>query len=412
MLKLINSKYYKNQKIPNKRPLSAENSSKNIKQIKQRKEKPQQKDIFLYSWGKNKYGELGIDSFLDVNIPTPITSLTTKNIIDVKPGGRNTILIKEDGSLYLCGSNIFGLLARDEKSVNNELNQKTFKQIKYFQENKKIIKDISIAEFHCLGLDNEGNVLGWGGNLFNKLGKKNIMSVPSEIFIKNKIKSISCGDYHSCALSEDGILYTWGGGGLSYNQGQCGHGNLKDNQNPKRVEFFIKNNIKIKKVSCGGYHTIVLTKNDEDIYSFGKGIFGQLGYGTPENSSKPKKVLFNKKQNMKYENNEKINIIDIKCGGEHSLFLSSNNHLYVCGHGYLGQLGLGNNKNINSPLIVQSLSNKTIIEIAAGWSHSLVLSNEGNIYSTGCNKYGELGIGKKHNRYKMWWRAFTIFIIK
>ena len=402
----MNINYSKNRKILNKKSLSRENSSKSFSQTKLKKEKQSKKDIFLYSWGKNKYGELGIDSFLDVNIPTPITSLTTKNIIDVKPGGRNTILIKEDGSLYLCGSNIFGLLARDEKSVNNELTQKTFKQIKYFQEKEKNIKDISIAEFHCLALDIEGNILGWGGNLFNKLGKSNTNSItgmPSEIFIKNKIKLISCGDYHSSALSEDGILYTWGGGGLSYNHGQCGHGNLKDIQNPKKVEFFIKNNIKIKKVACGGYHTIVIGENNEDIYSFGKGIFGQLGCGQPENSSKPKKVLFNKKQNKKYENSENINIIDIKCGGEHSLFLSSNHHLYVCGHGYFGQLGLGNNKNINSPLIVKSLTNKIIIEIASGWSHSLVLTNELNVYSTGCNKYGELGIGKKSNSYNYVW---------
>ena len=406
MLKIINNNYSKNPKNLKKKSLSRDNSTKSFKQIKQKREKLPKKDIFLYSWGKNKYGELGIDTFLDVNIPTPITSLTTKNIIDVKPGGRNTILIKKDGSLYLCGSNIFGLLARDEGTVNNELTQKTFKQIKYFQEKNINIKDISIAEFHCLALDIEGNILGWGGNLFNKLGTKNISitGIPTEIYIKNKIKLISCGDYHSCALSEDGILYTWGGGGPSYNHGQCGHGNLKDIQNPKKVEFFTKNNIKIKKVTCGGYHTIVLGENNEDIYSFGKGIFGQLGYGQPENSSKPKKVLFNKKQNIKYENNENINIIDIKCGGEHSLFLSSNNHLYVCGHGYYGQLGLGNNKNINSPLIVKSLMNKIIIEIAAGWSHSLVLSNELNIYSTGCNKYGELGIGKKIiNSYNYVW---------
>ena len=254
MLKLINDKYSKIQKIPNKRALSTDNYIKSPQKIKQKREKIPLKDIFLYSWGKNKYGELGIGTSTDVNIPAPVTSLPTKNIISVSSGGRNTILIKEDGSLYLCGSNIFGLLAKDKDNVNNELTQKTFKQIKYFQEKGKNIKDISIAEFHCLGLDIDGNILGWGGNLFNKLGKKNnfIIGVPTEITIKNKIKSISCGDYHSSAISEDGILYTWGGGGPSYNHGQCGHGNLKDNQNPKKVEFFIKNNIKIKKVSCGG----------------------------------------------------------------------------------------------------------------------------------------------------------------
>ena len=373
--------------------------------MRQKKEKIIVKDVFLYSWGKNIYGELGIGTSTDVNIPTPITSLTTKNIIEVKPGGRNTLLIKGDGNIYLCGSNIFGLLAHNSNIQNNALNQKTFKIIKYFQETQRKIKSISIAEFHCLALTTEGNILGWGGNLFNKLGQKDkfIIGLPTEIKIKVKIKSISCGDYHSCALSEEGILYTWGGGGESYNRGQCGHGNLKDIQNPKKVEYFIKNNIKIKNVSCGGYHTIVITETGEELFSFGKGIFGQLGHGKAEDSSTPQKVVFKQKQNLKYENSEKINIIDVKCGGEHSLFLSSNNNLYVCGHGYCGQLGLGNDKNINSPLIVLSLLNKKIIEIAAGWSHSLVLTSEGSIYSTGCNKYGELGIGKNNNKYNYTW---------
>ena len=397
--------FSKDIKPLNKKSFSRENSVSNINRKKQNKEKLNLNEIFLYSWGKNKNGELGIGKSVNANIPTPITSLDTKNIISVLPGGRNTLLIKEDGNIYLCGSNIFGLLALNNETQNNTLLQKTFKKINFFEEEEKKIKSISIAEFHCLALDIKGNIYGWGGNLFNKLGEKNKFVNGKPEYIKNitKIKSISCGDYHSCALSEDGVLYTWGGGGESYNQGQCGHGNLKDIDKPKKVEYFIKNNIKIKKVSCGGYHTVVISENNEDVYSFGKGIFGQLGYGISENTSKPKKVIFEPKQNSKYEKSEKINIIDIKCGGEHSLFLSSNNNLYACGHGYLGQLGFGNDKNINKPLIVKSLTNKKIIEIAAGWSHSMVLTSEGNIYTTGCNKYGELGIGKKSNKYNYTW---------
>ncbi len=401
----MSNNFSKNIKPLNKKSLSRDNSRTNIKKTKQKKEKINLKDIFIYSWGKNKNGELGIGTSVNAYIPTPITSLNTKNIISVEPGGRNTLLIKEDGNIYLCGSNIFGLLALNNETQNNTLLQKTFKKINFFEEEEKKIKSISIAEFHCLALDIKGNIYGWGGNLFNKLGEKNKFVNGKPEYIKNitKIKSISCGDYHSCALSEDGVLYTWGGGGESYNQGQCGHGNLKDIDKPKKVEYFIKNNIKIKKVSCGGYHTVVISENNEDVYSFGKGIFGQLGYGISENTSKPKKVIFEPKQNSKYEKSEKINIIDIKCGGEHSLFLSSNNNLYACGHGYLGQLGFGNDKNINKPLIVKSLTNKKIIEIAAGWSHSMVLTSEGNIYTTGCNKYGELGIGKKSNKYNYTW---------
>ena len=305
---------------------------------------------------------------------------------------------------YTCGSNIFGLLTFNSNNQNNEQKQKIFKKIKYFPENEIIIKDVSLAEFHCLALDEKGKIYGWGGNLFNKLGRKYdiLAGIPNQILIKNKIISISCGDYHSCAISEEGVLYSWGGGGESYNKGQCGHGTNKDVQKPKKVEFFIKNNLKIKKVSCGGYHTLVITDIDE-LYSFGKNIYGQCGYGQLDNISTPKKIYFNENQNLKYENNKNVIIIDIKCGGEHSLFLSSNKNVYACGHGYLGQLGLGNNKNIKTPTIVQSLTNKKIIEIAAGWSHSLVLTSEGNIYSTGCNKYGELGIGKDFNKYNYTW---------
>ena len=362
------------------------------------------KDAYLYSWGKNKFGELGLDTLSNKNIPSPITSIKTQSINSVKSGGRNSIILSSDGSLYLCGSNIFGLLANNAKTQNNQQSQKVFKKINFFLENNIDIIEISIAEFHCLALDKKGNVFGWGGNLFNKLGKKyNILQgIPTQILVNNKIKSISCGDYHSCAITQDGVLYSWGGGGESYNKGQCGHGTTKDIQKPKKVEYFIKHNLKVKKVSCGGYHTIVISDSDE-LFSFGKGIYGQCGYGQQENISTPKKVYFNENQNLRYEKDKNIKITDIKCGGDHSLFLSSNNNLYVCGHGYLGQLGLGNNKNISIPIIVKSLTNKKIIEIAAGWSHSLVLTSENNIYSTGCNKYGELGIGANISKYNYIW---------
>lgn len=64
--------------------------------------------------------------------------------------------------------------------------------------------------------------------------------------------------------------------------------------------------------------------------------------------------------------------------------------VYTFGHGYTGQLGLGNTKNYERPTIVKCLIKKTINQIAAGWSHTMVLSSEGNLYVAGCGKYGEL----------------------
>ena len=353
------------------------------------------KDIYIYSWGKNKYGELGINTAKTAFIPSPIKSLKLSLINSVALGGRNSMIITLEGQVLVCGSNIFNLLATNSKIQNNEIYQKTFKPIKFFEENKEKIKEISIAEFHSLALNEKGEIYGWGGNLFNKLGQTNgLCGLPSKIYIKRKISSIACGDYHSCALSENGVLYTWGGGGESYNKGQCGHGSKKDVESPKKVEFFTKKGLHILKVSCGGYHTIVMDENNE-LYGFGKGIFGQCGYGQPEDTDIPRKIIFNDKNLNK--------ITDIKCGGEHSLFLSDVGRVYACGHGYFGQLGLGNNKNVKTPILVHSLSNKNIIEIAAGWSHSLVLNDDGYVYSAGCGKFGELGLGDNKNRYNYSW---------
>ena len=353
------------------------------------------KDIYIYAWGKNKYGELGINNARTSLFPSPVNSLKLSLINQVASGGRNSIILTTDGQLLVCGSNIFNLLASNTKIQNNEVYQKVFKSIKFFEENDEKIKEIAVAEFHSLALNENGEIYGWGGNLYNKLGQTNgLCGLPAKIFIKRKIVSIACGDYHSCALSENGVLYTWGGGGESYNKGQCGQGSKKDVESPKKVEFFTKRGLHVVKVACGGYHTIVMDEKNE-LYGFGKGVFGQCGYGQNEDTDIPKKIIFNDKNLNK--------IIDIKCGGEHTLFLSDNGKVYSCGHGYFGQLGLGNNKNVKSPILVNSLSNKNIIEIAAGWSHSLVLTDNGFVYSSGCGKFGELGLGENTNRYNYTW---------
>ena len=43
-------------------------------------------------------------------------------------------------------------------------------------------------------------------------------------------------------IVDNGEVYSWGGGGVSYNKGQCGHGDLKDYDTPKRIEYFKNKN--------------------------------------------------------------------------------------------------------------------------------------------------------------------------
>ena len=79
------------------------------------------KDIYIYAWGKNKYGELGINNARTSLFPSPVNSLKLSLINQVASGGRNSIILTTDGQLLVCGSNIFNLLASNTKIQNSRI---------------------------------------------------------------------------------------------------------------------------------------------------------------------------------------------------------------------------------------------------------------------------------------------------
>ena len=51
------------------------------------------KNAYIYGWGKNKYGELGLGTLSNAYIPSPIILLESQLIYSLKAGGRNTIIL-------------------------------------------------------------------------------------------------------------------------------------------------------------------------------------------------------------------------------------------------------------------------------------------------------------------------------
>ena len=81
------------------------------------------------------------------------------------------------------------------------------------------------------------------------------------------------------------------------------------------------------------------------------------------------------------------------CGDEHTLFLTKEHHVYSLGSNREGQLGLGNKLTQAEPQWVQTLAQVRVVQVACGGSHSLALSAEGAAYSWGCGDHGQLGLG-------------------
>lgn len=129
-------------------------------------------------------------------------------------------------------------------------------------------------------------------------------------------------------------------------------------------------------------HSLVLS-DDHKLFSFGWNSWGQLGDGTSTTQNSPVPVQTNE------------NITDIICAYEYSLIISENGQIFAFGRNNFGQLGDGSQTNRKLPVAVNTsgvLNGKRIVA-ATGGHHSLVLSEDGGLYSWGLNHDGQLGDG-------------------
>ena len=86
-------------------------------------------------------------------------------------------------------------------------------------------------------------------------------------------------------------------------------------------------------------------------------------------------------------------LVDVVCGQDHSLFLTSKGHVYACGLNTDGQLGLGHYECVARPERVRGdIEHEPIVQLASKGDCVLALSQAGDVFGWGNNEYRQLGM--------------------
>lgn len=169
-------------------------------------------------------------------------------------------------------------------------------------------------------------------------------------------------------------LATWGNGDL----GRLGHGDECTNvEVPVVCSTLSAEGIRVKQVSCGGAHTLVLDDAGR-VYSMGLNDEGQLGQGTDEEFvAHPQRV-------QGIEGRVKA----IAAGRDNSVCVSEDGRIWVTGSNKKGKLGLGKRSpsRLSSFQVNQYLEGYHIDKVAVGAMHTLSLSNNGEVFSWGSSR--------------------------
>ena len=100
-----------------------------------------------------------------------------------------------------------------------------------------------------------------------------------------------------------------------------------------------------------------------------------------------------------------IPISRVICGSNanHSILLDSNGFAYTWGRNEFGQLGLGDTTNRYNPVKLNPGADGAMERFRAGGvglGHSMLVTVQGQIYSTGLNTMYQLGTGRKDQKYE------------
>lgn len=321
----------------------------------------------------------------------------------------DNIYVAGDNNMGQCGLGINVYTGHNDPSANLIVK---FCKIKYFQQNKIIIKRICTnAVSNCtFFITNNNQVYGCGQNNYGNLGigdTKNrnlpvLIDYFSHLQTNMNIVDIQSSAYYSVALtgSENdakriaSIVNYW----LNIDIDSDNSYSYSYSENKIDIPKDLINII-YKYCRFGNNQVHVTRSTQKKISSVANG----LSFKEQKNS----KLDCTWTQNDFFDDK---NIIALTIGDGFSFWVESSGKVWTCGYNHYGSLGLGYDaetytrngaeaKNANvyyEPVLIDYFvkNDIKIVNINSGAGHTLAIDSNNNVYSWGYNDFGQCGHGK------------------
>ena len=294
--------------------------------------------------------------------------------------------------LMLGMSASFGISSQDERkstSLEDEipllLTHSTITDIGFSADSIYTNTTIAAGTYNgCAILENQSMVC-WGDNEYGQLGDGTTTGSAVPIYVNVAANEtpveVTVGQVTACALMESGNIYCWGSGYY----GKMGNGEPwnDDYVNTEMRQVLLPEGQGGQTVSISGGHICTILNNG-DVYCWGRGNQGQLGYGGTSNRNIPAKVNLPGQRSA----------IAISTGTFMTCAITNDGMGYCWGENDEGQLGNGTtNSRQMTPVEVLFPSGYTPVSISAGDDFACALMDNRKVMCWGENNDGRLGQG-------------------
>ncbi len=315
----------------------------------------------LWCWGANSRGQLGNGT--STGSLRPRRAGADETWVKVRTGTAHSCALKADGSIWCWGSNADGELGQGD-IIDRAIPTQVPLAIQ--------ANDIELKSNFSCALLSDQSLWCWGDNTEGQLGLGDAARVdelkPRQVPLGAGCASMAAGQGHFCAIRSDGTLRCWGRNtesqlGFPVNSGvQFRAPRAVGTQNDWLA---IDAN---QKYTCG-------LKSDRSLWCWGELPNGVL-------VEEPK--LFAAGQ-----------WTSVRTNTFHACAVFSSGEARCWGRNVEGQLGLGDMTARANPT---ALSEKPVLEIAAGRFHTCQRRSDETIWCSGANDVGQLGLGDTMRR--------------